>query len=169
MPESNTPIGRSSLGIGSTERLEIKLDEAPIDGGELFEVGKGHILVGLVDVLCQKPELDDRAIVLDVARVGRAATGLKRGIESRDLAHCLAQDRIQRTGLGQKAVARRLERENKIEITAGQDMRGLLPQKGFQRRWRVLVVVADVESCFCRRRNEVCRRIAYVDAGHFEI
>src|SRR6187200_2595375 len=120
MPESNTPIGRSSPGIGSPKRLEIKLDEAPIDGGELLEVGKGHILVSLVNGLRQKPELDDRAIVLDVARVRRAAAGLKRGVESCDLAHRFAQDRVERPRLGQKAVARRLECEGKIEIAAGE-------------------------------------------------
>src|SRR5215831_14706903 len=90
IPESNTPIGRSSPGIGSPERLEIELDEAPVDGGELLEVGKGYVLVGLVGRFGQETELDDRAVVLDVARVGRAAASVERGREAGDLAHCLA-------------------------------------------------------------------------------
>ena len=49
MPESNTPIGRGSPGIGAPEGLEIELDEAAVDGGELLEIGDGDVLVDLVD------------------------------------------------------------------------------------------------------------------------
>ena len=49
MPESNTPIGRGSPGIGAPEGLEIERDEAAVDRGELLEVGDRDMLVGLVD------------------------------------------------------------------------------------------------------------------------
>src|SRR5512147_473555 len=89
IPESNTPMGRGSPGIGPPERLEVELDEAAIDGGELVEIGDGHMLVDLMDGRGQESELDHRTIILDEARVGRAAVGGELRRDSGDLVHRL--------------------------------------------------------------------------------
>ena len=116
----NTPIGRGSPGIGPPERLEVELDEAAIDGGELLEIGDGHMLVDLVDGRGQQPELDHRAIILDEARVGRAAVGGELRRDPGDLVHRLGEQRIERSGLGQEGMARRLEIERERKFVAGE-------------------------------------------------
>ena len=40
MPESKTPIGRGSDKLEDPEFLEIEIEEAPVDGGELGKIGK---------------------------------------------------------------------------------------------------------------------------------
>ena len=74
-----------------------------------------HVLVDLVDGLGEEAELDHRAECLDEARVGRAAVGGERRREPGDLAHRLAQQRVERPRLGEEGLARRLEVELVIE------------------------------------------------------
>src|SRR5262245_62449225 len=100
MPESNTPIGRGSPGIGAPEGLEIERDEAPVDGGQSLEVRDRDMLVGLVDRCGRESELDDRTIFLDEAGIGGPAVGRKRGGEKRDVVDGLAEQSIERAGGG---------------------------------------------------------------------
>ena len=55
------------------------------------------------------------------------------GVMPGDLAHRLAQQRIERAGLGQEGFARRLEVERERELGAGERERRLLVQQRLQR------------------------------------
>ena len=57
MPESNTPMGRGSPEHRGPELLEIEIEEAPVDGRELREIGERDLLVDLVDRGGQQAEL----------------------------------------------------------------------------------------------------------------
>ena len=116
-----------------------------------------------------EPELDHRAMILDVAGVGGPAIGRERGRETGDLAHRLAEQGIERPRLGEKGIARRLELDARGEVRAGQRDRRLLAQLRLQRVRRVPVVVAHVEARLGGCRDHVYGGVADVDAGHFEI
>ncbi len=87
-PEPNAPeVSRlSSMRIlpngsisrarpASSFRTEIPLQNVPVDRGQRHEIGGRDVLVDLVHLLAQQAELDHRAIILDEARVRRAAGG----------------------------------------------------------------------------------------------
>src|SRR5262245_46453849 len=107
MPESKTPIGRGSDKLEDPEFLEIEVEEAAVDRGELLKIGQAHLLVDLVDGRGREPELHYWAHLLDEAGVGSAAVGGERGRDPGCLAHRLCQDRVERPGLGEEAVIRR--------------------------------------------------------------
>ena len=74
-------------------------------------------------VAVKQPELDHRAIILDEARVGRAAVGGELRRDAGDLVHRLGEQRVERSGLGQEGMARRLEIEREGKLAAGERRR----------------------------------------------
>src|SRR5690554_2549630 len=60
---------------GMTVSAEPVFQEALVDARQRLEVVERHALVHHVHGPAHQPELDDRAVVLDEARVGRAARG----------------------------------------------------------------------------------------------
>ena len=54
---------------------EIALQDAEIDVRQALQRVHGHAFVGPVHGAAEKPELGDRAVILDEARVRRAAGG----------------------------------------------------------------------------------------------
>src|SRR6476659_10460217 len=133
MPESKTPIGRGSDKLEDPELLEVEIEEASVNCGQLLEIGEAHVLVDLVDGLGEESELNDRAELLDEARVRRAAIGGKRRRDSGDLAHRLRQDRVELARLGQERVAWRFEGELEFQTARLEDLCRHLPHFGLQR------------------------------------
>src|SRR5215210_1389891 len=154
MPESNTPIGRGS-GILDREGFEVQSEEAAVHGGELLKVGERDPLVDFVDRRGEEAELDHGTELLDEARVGRAAVGRERGRKPGHFANRLAQDGVERAGLGQEAVARGLEAELEIEAGVSERLPRLLAQQGLKRLRGMAVVVENVEYGLRLRRNDV--------------
>src|SRR5512147_1799200 len=115
MPESKTPIGRGSDKLEDPKFLEIEVEEAAVDRGELGQIGKAHLLVDLVDGRGQEAELNNRAHLLDEACVRSASVSGKRGRDADDLAHRLGQSRVKLARLGEEGLARRLEDELVVE------------------------------------------------------
>ncbi|MNT79258.1 hypothetical protein D3C72_2185750 [compost metagenome] len=59
-------------------------DEGFVDARQRLEIGDGDTLVDHVHGLADKPEFDDRAMVLDEPRVRGAAGGRKLGLLAGD-------------------------------------------------------------------------------------
>ena len=141
----------------------------PIDRRQRDEVGDRRAFVDLMHGLPDQAEFEHRAIILDEARVRRAAGGRKLRLAAGDFGDGGDGEIGERSRLGDEHVGvRRLPVDGKLHAAGGGGLRALLDQR-LERSLAVAVVEADVEARARFAGNEVDRRVADIDGGEFKM
>src|SRR5215472_8779732 len=143
---------------------EKTVEDALVDPGQPLDIGERYFLVHLVHGAADHAELGDGAVVLDESRIGGAAGGRELRLSPGHLLDGPRHDLAERTRRRHEGFAADMQ----LQLVAPADRGETLLEPAGEAGAAMGVVEADVEDRPRRRRNDIARRIAHIDARDLE-